>query len=245
MKKLLFILLCLPFIGSAQNIGDYYQGGIVFYINGNGGGLVAAAHDITDNSGNLFAEWGCYGNSFTGADGLEIGTGKQNTIDIVAFCDTVVTAADICANLILEGYSDWFLPSRDELKLMHQTIGNEDSLGLGNIGNLCEYTNPLYPDSLVCWYWSSSEYNNHPCFAWEMNLYTGELRGLSKQATKYMRPIRCINNECSSLTAIKEQTSNKELLKVTDLLGRETKQTNQPLFYMYDDGTVEKRIVIE
>ena len=39
--------------------------------------------------------------------------------------------------------------------------------------------------------------------------------------------------------------SNKELLKVTDLLGRETKQTNQPLFYIYDDGTVEKRIVIE
>ncbi len=40
-------------------------------------------------------------------------------------------------------------------------------------------------------------------------------------------------------------SKNKELLKVTDLLGRETKQTNQPLFYIYDDGTVEKRIVIE
>ena len=39
--------------------------------------------------------------------------------------------------------------------------------------------------------------------------------------------------------------SVKELLKVTDLLVRETKQTNQPLFYIYDNGTVEKRIVIE
>jgi hypothetical protein len=39
---------------------------------------------------------------------------------------------------------------------------------------------------------------------------------------------------------------NKELLKVTNLLGRETKGTkNQPLFYIYDDGTVEKRIIIE
>ena len=37
----------------------------------------------------------------------------------------------------------------------------------------------------------------------------------------------------------------KEILKITDLLGRETKETNQPLFYIYDDGTVEKRIVIE
>ncbi|MDA7728877.1 MAG: hypothetical protein ACKVIV_08555 [Flavobacteriales bacterium] len=45
---------------------------------------------------------------------------------------------------------------------------------------------------------------------------------------------------------IEEHTINKELLKVTDLLGRETKGTkNKVLFYTYDDGTVEKRIVIE
>ena len=38
----------------------------------------------------------------------------------------------------------------------------------------------------------------------------------------------------------------KKLLKVTDLLGREIKGTkNEFLFYIYDDGTVEKRIVIE
>ena len=46
-------------------------------------------------------------------------------------------------------------------------------------------------------------------------------------------------------SAIQEHSTNKELLKVTDLLGRETKQTNQPLFYIYDDGTVEKKIIIE
>jgi len=52
------------------------------------------------------------------------------------------------------------------------------------------------------------------------------------------------SNNCSG-TSIQEHTTNKELLKVTGILGRETKQTNQPLFYIYDDGTVEKRIVIE
>ena len=53
------------------------------------------------------------------------------------------------------------------------------------------------------------------------------------------------SNNCSG-TAIQEHTTNKELLKVTDLLGRETKGTkNDVLFYIYDDGTVEKRIVIE
>jgi len=52
------------------------------------------------------------------------------------------------------------------------------------------------------------------------------------------------NNNPSSI--IENYKSNKELLKVTDILGRESKGTkNQPLFYIYDDGTVEKRIVIE
>ena len=45
---------------------------------------------------------------------------------------------------------------------------------------------------------------------------------------------------------IEEHTTNKELLKVTDLLGREAKGTkNKFLFYSYNDGTVEKRIIIE
>ena len=47
-------------------------------------------------------------------------------------------------------------------------------------------------------------------------------------------------------SAIKEQTTNKEILKITDLLGRETKgNKNEPLLYLYDDGTVEKRITID
>ena len=47
-------------------------------------------------------------------------------------------------------------------------------------------------------------------------------------------------------TEINEYNKSKQLLKVTDLLGRETKGTNnEVLFYIYDDGTVEKRIIIE
>ena len=57
-------------------IGDLYQGGIVFWLDGNGGGLIAA---LTDQSG---AQWGCYGALISGADGTAIGTGNQNTIDI-------------------------------------------------------------------------------------------------------------------------------------------------------------------
>ena len=51
---------------------------------------------------------------------------------------------------------------------------------------------------------------------------------------------------CSGTTSIEEHTTNKELFKVTDILGRETNgKKKQPLFYIYDDGTVEKRIIIE
>ena len=46
-------------------------------------------------------------------------------------------------------------------------------------------------------------------------------------------------------TYISENSAKKKLQKIINLLGREIKETNQPLLYIYDDGTVEKRIVIE
>ena len=53
------------------------------------------------------------------------------------------------------------------------------------------------------------------------------------------------DNACI-VNGVEEQTTNKKILKITDLLGRETKGfKNDVLFYIYDDGTVEKRIVIE
>jgi len=86
------------------------------------------------------AEWGCYGEAISGADGTAVGTGEQNTIDIEAGCTTPGTAADICANLSLGGYSDWFLPSKDELNLMYT------NLKVFGVGGFADYG-----------YWSSSE----------------------------------------------------------------------------------------
>ena len=40
-------------------------------------------------------------------------------------------------------------------------------------------------------------------------------------------------------------TQNRKLMKIVDVLGRETKQSfNTPVFYIYSDGTVEKKIII-
>jgi hypothetical protein len=89
-------------------IGQYYQGGIIAYIDGTGlHGLI-----VSPDIGN--ASWGCYGTNLPGADGTAIGTGNQNTIDIINGCPST-TAASLCGDLVLNGYSDWHLPSKDEL----------------------------------------------------------------------------------------------------------------------------------
>ena len=163
----------LPFTGA---IGE---GGIVFYILGDAGylagqvnGLIAAPSD--QSSG---AEWGCYGN-YTGADGTAIGTGNQNTINIEGGCTTAGIAADICANLTLGGYSDWFLPSKDELNKMYLNIGPGNALGLGNIGGLTNH-----------FYWSSTEFDNWR--AWGQNLGNGyQSYGGSKDNDSDVRAVR-------------------------------------------------------
>jgi len=172
MKKLLLILLCLPLIGFGQNlaIGDTFQGGIIFYLDSLGGGLIAAPSDQSNG-----AEWGCSGTSILGADGTAIGSGNQNTIDIVAGCSTPNTAADICANLTLGGYSDWFLPSKDELNEMYLNIGQGSSLG--NIGGFA-----------INYYWSSTEYDGY--FAWIQFFYDGSQGFNSKYNSNYVRAIR-------------------------------------------------------
>jgi hypothetical protein len=49
----------------------------------------------------------------------------------------------------------------------------------------------------------------------------------------------------SNTTFVTENITNRKLLKRIDLLGRETKKTDTPLLYIYDDGTIETRIIVE
>ena len=96
------------------SIGQSYQGGIIFYIDGTGQhGLISATTDQSTG-----AQWGCYGTSIPGTI-TAIGTGQANTTLIVNGCSEAGRAARICNDLVLNGYSDWFLPSKDELNLMY------------------------------------------------------------------------------------------------------------------------------
>jgi len=138
---------------SLRDIGP--AGGLIFYINPNyltdgWQYLEAAPSDQIEDT-----QWGCYGTLITGADGTAVGTGEQNTIDIENGCATAGTAADICANLNLGGYSDWFLPSKDELNLMYTNLKLE-----------------LVGDFYSTIYWSSSEASANS--AWYQHFMDGK-----------------------------------------------------------------------
>ena len=55
--------------------------------------------------------------------------------------------------------------------------------------------------------------------------------------------VPCENTSTAILDIAK---NDKKLVRITDVLGRDTQpNSNQTLFYLFEDGTVEKRVVIE
>ena len=53
-------------------------------------------------------------------------------------------------------------------------------------------------------------------------------------------------NYCPNTSSVSEMNADKKLLKIVDVLGRESlPQYNTPLFYIYENGKVEKKIFLE
>tara|TARA_B110000908_G_scaffold161971_1_gene206898 strand:- start:126 stop:866 length:741 start_codon:yes stop_codon:yes gene_type:complete len=108
------------------------SGGIIFYVDSEdvyeGWDYLEAAP--VSIGGHYWGEWGCY---IPGADEQEIGYGLQNTIDLVAMYDSCNTEAAMAAwEYEVNGFSDWFLPSLNELLEIYEVLHIN---GLGLFGN--------------------------------------------------------------------------------------------------------------
>jgi len=163
------------------SIGDVYQGGKVAYILqvGDPGydatiqkGLIAAT---TDQSTGIRWYNGSY--TTTGATGTAIGTGLSNTNAIIA--SQMETATSYAAGLARAyaggGYTDWYLPSKDELNKLYL---NRTAIGgfAADIGFA---------------YWSSTE--NANLFAWVQSFYSGSQSLDTKDDTYNVRAIRAFS----------------------------------------------------
>ena len=160
-------------------------GGIVFYDAGStqswGRYLEAACvgwqNDCDGTTVDPLVEWGCNGTLISGAGGQAIGTGEQNTADIVTGCPTPGIAAHLANDLFLGGQNDWFLPSKDELNEMFT--------------NLHSPVTPLGGFSTEDFYMSSSE--DDDASAWAQSFSLGDQDNRNKVTTYYVRPVRAFD----------------------------------------------------
>tara|TARA_B110000208_G_scaffold121035_1_gene147830 strand:- start:72 stop:1277 length:1206 start_codon:yes stop_codon:yes gene_type:complete len=118
---------------SPFRIGQSYGGGVIAYIDStNFHGLIAAPAD--QSVGVIWSD----GLSSTFATDTSIGTGNINTNKIVTNQGAGIYAASICQTLALGGYSDWYLPSKNELEQLY-------------------FNRALIGGFIDDWYWSSTE----------------------------------------------------------------------------------------
>ena len=166
----------------SYEVGDETEGGIVFYVDSTGQhGLVLAIQDIEGTY-----EWGCFDEDVEGADGQAIGTGYQNTLDILnQGCTTEngdISATQAVLGLESEGYNDWYLPSMIELLEIYNTLidapitsHTEANLILLNLNNSS--------------YWTSSEGGSQQ--SWYLDLSNSAfITGYDKSQSCSIRPIR-------------------------------------------------------
>lgn len=149
-------------------VGDSYGGGIVAYIlvEGDPGydptiqhGLIAAAVDQM-----VECAWSNITTTFIGTTDTSIGSGLANTAAIIGQPGHTNSAAKVCDDYSVtvgsNTYTDWFLPSKDELNKLY--------INRAAIGGFGDYFD----------YWSSSE--NAADNAWKQYFQNG-LQGISSK----------------------------------------------------------------
>jgi hypothetical protein len=166
-----------PIVNREYNIGDTGPaGGIIFFINPLAGDwkYMEAAPANTEKVTFWAAE---DFPSTTINNSRAVGTGKSNSNYIMGQAidrgGGFDWATEVCDSLVVNGYDDWFLPSRDEL---HQMYGNLVRRGLGGFKGE--------------WYWSSTANNNVGSWVWRENFTDGTQNEVYRYEKNRVRAIR-------------------------------------------------------
>lgn len=138
-------------LNDVHEVGDYKFGGVVFWVNQTGDeGYVCSVVDQTTG-----IQWYNGSNGNTSARDTSLGAGQSNTSSIVSFQGNGSYAAQLCNDLELNGYDDWFLPSIGELEEMYNNKEIINATSVQNSGNVFDETGVGQSG-----YWSSTESTN-------------------------------------------------------------------------------------
>ena len=150
-------------------IGEQFGGGVIFHLwkdaLGNEHGLIVDISDLSNNQ--------IWSNEFfigIGNSARSTWNGNANSLSIVAQPSHTSSAASICLASNNNGFSDWYLPSVDELSLLWQNRFNVN-LKLSSILGAVEL--------LDMFYWSSREYNDFRAWLFDFNLGNSDTEGKS------------------------------------------------------------------
>lgn len=121
------------FATDPAQLGQFYQGGFIVYIfkPGEPGYVNGEVHGfaLASNYNTTTYSWLEGADTLVNALDSILGSGSINTQKIVDVVGAGNYAAKYCADLVLNGYDDWFLPSSDELILILNTRARSNVIG--------------------------------------------------------------------------------------------------------------------
>jgi YHS domain-containing protein len=156
--------------------GEAYEGGFIIYLDESGEhGLIAAEIDQSEgiiwNNGPYCIK--------TNVTAIKLGSGQANTTRIVSILGLGNYPAKICDDLVLNGFTDWFLPSLEEFDCIWKNLSASE----------------IKYNLKGQFYWTSSEAimseSTDYCYVWVQNINTSEQRTWSKDNNEpFVRAVR-------------------------------------------------------